>query len=92
MPHGAGLIAVNSLDSMENEMVDFSKFDVSKMFDTNTVIDTVEKNNRTFAGLITNDRARVVAESINAAGCALVRSQVAAMKDFQSAVKKALAA
>ena len=71
---------------------DFAKFDVAKMFDANTVIDTVEKNNRTFTGLITNERVRSVAESINAAGCELVRSQVSAIQDFQAAVKKALAA
>jgi hypothetical protein len=71
---------------------DFSKFDMTKMFDVDSAIAAVEKNNKLAAGLIMDDRARAAAESINAAGCELVRAQIAAAKAFGAAVKQAVAA
>jgi hypothetical protein len=72
-------------------MVDYTKFDITKMFDVNTVIDAVEKNNKTFAGLITDERVRTAAENINAAGCELIRAQITAARAFGSAIKQAVA-
>ena len=70
---------------------DFAKFDVTKMFDVDAAITAMEKNNKLVAGLIMDERARTAAETISAASCAFVRAQVAAAKEFGTAVKKAVA-
>lgn len=70
---------------------DFAKFDTTKMFDAETVINNIDKTNQTVIGLITDLRLKSVAEDLNSAGLDLVRAQVMAMKDYGAAVKKAFA-
>ena len=70
---------------------DFSKFDMTKMFDVDGTIANIEKSNKVITALIPDQRVRTAAESINTAGCELIRAQVAAAKAFGAAVKQAVA-
>lgn len=70
-------------------MVDFSKFDTSKMFDVDAVIATAEKNNNTLLGYITDAKVKTVAETVSSASFDFVRAQAAAARAYGQAVKTA---
>lgn len=70
-------------------MVDFSKFDTSKMFDMDNIISAVEKNNNTLLGYITDAKVKTVAETVSAASFDFVRAQAAAARAYGQAVKSA---
>ena len=68
--------------------IDFAKFDVAKMFDVDAAIEQMEKNSKTALALITDKKAKDVAETITAASFEFARAQAAAAKAFGEAVKK----
>lgn len=70
-------------------MVDFSKFDTSKMFDVDAVIAAAEKNNKTFLGYISDAKIKTVAESVSAASFDFVRAHASAVRSYGQAVKSA---
>lgn len=70
-------------------MIDYTKFDTSKMFDVDAVIAAVEKNNKTLLGYVTDTKVKTVAESVSAASFDFVRAQAAAARTYGQAVKSA---
>ena len=70
--------------------IDFAKFDVAKMFDVDAAIEQMEKNSKTALALITDKKAKDIAETITSASFEFARAQAAAAKSFGEAVKKAI--
>lgn len=68
--------------------MDFSKFDVTKLFDVSAALDTMEKGADTFLGYVPEQFKKPVVE-LNKAGFELVRAQTAAFAQFGSALQKA---
>ena len=77
---------------MDLTKFDFSKLDVSKLMDADTVIDQIEKNNQTALGFITDAKSREIAQTISAASIEFARAQAAAVKAYGEAMKKAVQA
>ena len=71
--------------------VDFSKFDVTKVFDVDAVIKQMEENTKTALSFITDKKAREVTETITSASLDFARAQAVAAKAYSEAVKKATA-
>lgn len=76
---------------MDFTKVDFSKFDVTKVFDVDAVIKQMEENTKTALSFITDKKARDVTESITSASIEFARAQASAAKAYAEAVKKAIA-
>jgi hypothetical protein len=96
MPHGAGLqLPKGSLNmkrkpKMDFTKIDFAKFDVAKMFDVDGAIAQMEDANGKAISLITDKKAKSIAETVSAASFEFARAQAAAAKAFGEAVKKAI--
>jgi hypothetical protein len=95
MPHRAGLQKL-SFAYYEKEIkmdftkIDFAKFDVAKMFDVDAAIKQMEEANSKAISLITDTKAKNIAETVSAASFEFARAQAAAAKAFGEAVKKAV--
>lgn len=75
---------------MDFTKIDFAKFDVAKMFDVDAAITGMETANQKALELITDKKAKSIAETISAASFEFARAQAAAAKAYGEAVKKAL--
>ena len=75
---------------MDFTKIDFSKFDVAKLFDVDAAITGMETANQKALELITDKKAKSIAETISAASFEFARAQAAAAKAYGEAVKKAL--
>jgi len=75
---------------MDFTKIDFAKFDVAKMFDVDAAITGMETANQKALELITDTKAKSIAETISAASFEFARAQAAAAKAYGEAVKKAL--
>ena len=75
---------------MDFTKIDFSRFDVAKMFDVDSAITSMEQANSKALALITDKKAKEIAETVSAASFEFARAQAAAAKAFGEAVKKAL--
>jgi len=75
---------------MDFTKIDFSKFDVAKMFDVSAAIAQMEEANAKALDLITDKKARGIAETVSAASFAFAKAQADAAQAFGEAVKKAI--
>ena len=75
---------------MDFTKIDFSKFDPAKMFDVDAAIASMHEANSKAIALITDQKAKTIAETISAASFDFARAQAAAAKAFGEAVKKAI--
>ena len=75
---------------MDFTKIDFSKFDPAKMFDVDAAITQMEENSKKALDLITDAKAKSIAETVTAASFDFARAQAAAAKAFGEAVKKAI--
>ena len=75
---------------MDFTKIDFSKFDPAKMFDVDAAISQMEANSQKALALITDAKAKSIAETVAAASFEFARAQAAAAKAFGEAVKKAI--
>jgi hypothetical protein len=75
---------------MDFTKIDFSKFDVAKMFDVSAAIDQMQQANSKALDLITDKKARSIAETVSAASFAFAKAQAEAARAFGEAVKKAI--
>lgn len=75
---------------MDFTKIDFSKFDPAKMFDVDSAIAQMEQNSQKALELITDAKAKSIAETVSAASFEFARAQAAAAKAFGEAVKKAI--
>ena len=75
---------------MDFTKIDFSKFDVSKLFDVDAAIASMEEANGKALALITDKKAKEIAETVSAASFEFARAQAAAAKAYGEAVKKAI--
>ena len=75
---------------MDFTKIDFSKFDVAKMFDVDAAISSMEQANQKALALITDKKAKSIAETVSAASFEFARAQASAAKAFGEAVKKAI--
>jgi hypothetical protein len=75
---------------MDFTKIDFSKFDPAKMFDVDAAIAQMEENSKKALELITDPKAKSLAETVTAASFEFARAQAAATKAFGEAVKKAV--
>jgi hypothetical protein len=75
---------------MDITKIDFSNFDPAKIFDVGTVLDQMEANSKKATALITDKKARDIAETVTAASLSFARAQAEAARAFGEAVKKAL--
>ena len=75
---------------MDFTKIDFSKFDVAKMFDVDAAIASMEDANKKALALITDQKAKSIAETVSAASFEFARAQAAAAKAYGEAVKKAI--
>jgi hypothetical protein len=75
---------------MDFTKIDFSKFDPAKMFDVDAAIAQMEANSQKALDLITDAKAKSIAETVAAASFDFARAQAAAAKAFGEAVKKAI--
>ena len=75
---------------MDFTKIDFSKFDVAKMFDVDAAISQMQEANEKAIALITDKKAKGIAETVSAASFEFARAQAAAAKAFGEAVKKAI--
>ncbi len=75
---------------MDFTKIDFSKFDASKLFDVDTAIAQMEEANGKALALITDKKAKQLAETISSASFEFARAQAIAAKAYGEAVKKAL--
>ena len=75
---------------MDFTKIDFAKFDMAKMFDVDAALVSIEQANQKALELITDKKAKSIAETISAASFDFARAQAAAAKAYGEAVKKAL--
>ncbi len=75
---------------MDFAKIDFAKIDPAKLFDVDAVITQMETNAKSATALITDKKARELAETVSAASFAFAKAQADAAKAFGEAVKKAL--
>jgi len=75
---------------MDFTKIDFSKFDVAKMFDVDAAITQMKEANAKALDLITDKKARSMVETVSAANFAFIKAQADAAKAFGEAVKKAI--
>ena len=75
---------------MDFTKIDFSKFDVAKLFDVDAAIASMEQANQKALALITDKKAKSIAETVSAASFEFARAQASAAKAFGEAVKKAI--
>lgn len=75
---------------MDFTKIDFSKFDVTKMFDVQAALDNIESSSRTALGYIPDAKSRGIAQDVMAAHMKFARAQAEAMQDFANAVKSAV--
>ena len=75
---------------MDFTKIDFAKFDPAKLFDVDTVIKQMENNAKSATAMITDKKARDIAESVTAASFAFAKAQAEAARAFGEAVKKAI--
>lgn len=75
---------------MDFTKIDFTKFDTSKMFDVDAAISSMEEANSKAIALITDKKAKTLAETISTASFEFARAQAAAAKAYGEAVKKAI--
>ena len=75
---------------MDFTKIDFAKFDPAKMFDVDAAIAGMEDANKKAIALITDTKAKNIAETISSASFEFARAQAAAAKAFGEAVKKAI--
>lgn len=75
---------------MDFTKIDFAKLDPAKLFDVDAVIRQMEDNTKTATALITDKKARDIAESVTAASFAFARAQAEAARAFGEAVKRAI--
>lgn len=68
--------------------MDFTKFDVTKLFDVSAALDTMEKSTNSVLGYVPEQFKKPVVE-LNKAGFELARAQAAAFSNFGSAFQKA---
>ena len=75
---------------MDFTKIDFAKFDPAKLFDVDAAISKMEEANQKALELITDPKAKSIAETVAAASFDFARAQAAATKAFGEAVKKAI--
>jgi hypothetical protein len=75
---------------MDFTKIDFTKFDPAKLFDVDAVIKQLETNTKTATAMITDKKARDIAETVTAASFAFAKAQAEATRAFGEAVKKAV--
>ena len=75
---------------MDFTKIDFTKLDPAKLFDVDAVIKQMEDNAKSATSLITDKKARDIAESVAAASFAFAKAQAEAARTFGEAVKKAI--
>jgi hypothetical protein len=75
---------------MDFTKIDFAKFDPAKLFDVDAVIKQMEDNTKTATAMITDKKARDIAETVSAASFAFAKAQAEAARAFGEAVKKAI--
>ena len=75
---------------MDFTKIDFSKFDVTKMFDVTAALDSIESTSRTALGYIPDAKSRGIAQDVMTAYMKFVRAQTEAMHEFAMAVKSAV--
>jgi hypothetical protein len=75
---------------MDFTKIDFAKFDPAKIFDVDAVIQQMETNTKTATALITDVKARELAETVTAASFAFAKAQAEAARAFGEAVKRAI--
>lgn len=75
---------------MDFTKIDFTKLDPAKLFDVDGVIRQMEENTRSATALITDKKARDIAESVTSASFAFARAQAEAARTFGEAVKRAI--
>lgn len=68
--------------------MDFTKFDVTRLFDVSAALDTMEKGADTVLAYVPEQFKTPVVE-LNRAGFELARAQAAAFANFGTAVQKA---
>lgn len=75
---------------MDFTKIDFGKFDIAKMFDVDAAITQMEEANGKAVALITDKKAKSIAETISSASFEFARAQATAVKAYGEAVKKAI--
>ena len=75
---------------MQSKTLDFSQFNLAKMFDVDSALDQIESNTRTALGYIPDHKSREIAQTINDANLKFIRAQAQAMRDFGEAVKSVI--
>ena len=75
---------------MDFTKIDFSKFDVTKMFDVQGALDNIESTSRTALGYIPDAKSRGIAQDVMAAHMKFARAQAEAMQEFANTVKLAI--
>lgn len=75
---------------MDFTKIDFAKFDPAKIFDVDAVIKQMEDTSKSATAMITDKKAREIAESVTAASFSFAKAQAEAARAFGEAVKKAI--
>ena len=75
---------------MDFTKIDFAKLDPAKLFDVDAAISTMETNSKSAMAMITDKKARELAETITQASFEFARVQAAAAKAYADAVRKAI--
>jgi hypothetical protein len=75
---------------MDFTKIDFAKFDPAKVFDVDAAIAKMEESSKTATALITDKKARELAETVTSASFEFAKAQAAAARAYAEAVRKAL--
>jgi len=75
---------------MDFTKIDFAKFDPAKVFDVDAAIAKMEEGSKTATALITDKKARELAETVTSASFEFAKAQAAAARAYAEAVRKAL--
>lgn len=70
--------------------MDFTKFDVARLFDADAALDQIQTNSNTALNYITDARSRAIAQIVVDANIELARAQAQAIQKFAETVKSAV--
>lgn len=69
--------------------IDWTKYDMNKMFDVEKVFDQLEKTNQTFCSLITDQKTKNVVEHVSNATMDFAKAHATAVKSYSTALQRA---
>jgi len=75
---------------MDFTKIDCAKFDPAKMFDMDAAISKMEESSKTALGMITDKKARELAETVTLASFDFAKAQAAAVRAYAEVVRKAI--